>query len=254
MKTLHGEGYLPPRPWDEVTKQGGLYYRDTIPDETKLLERAIDGTLDFRDYQQWVEAGWKTPFCTLESANRLSEKLQEELIELIGAHKEYQDTPNDATGEHLAEEAGDVMWVLTAIASNGGMVVSTMTQSALPPGSEAREKPTLDAIDQVSHGDSPVLPDLESEQPFVRLIMEAMDYGLKGQLHNEAKVTYSLSSTDDNLFGLAYVQHYPHLLAQLGSILSESGLSLRDAAANNIRKLRLRRISNTIDKTDPGRA
>lgn len=253
MKTLHGEDYLPPRPWDTPWTDNGLHYRDAIPDEALLLERAMDGTLDLKDYQQWVEAGWKTPFGTQESADRLLDKLQEELVELIKAHKEHQDAPGEATREHLAEEAGDVMWVLTAIASNGGMVISTMAQFALPPGSEARENPTLDAISQISHGESPVLPDLGQESPLVRLVMESMDYGLKGQLHNEARVASPMKLHEDNLFGLAYAQHYPHLLAQLGTILKESDLSLRDAVANNIQKLPLRRTTNTLDKTDPGR-
>ena len=252
MDTL-GDPYCPPRNSDETWIENGLHYRNTIPDEAELLLATQSGALDLRDYQQWVEFGWKTPIGSLESSARLAKKMNEEMSELMLAQLEHEQSPSEITSEHVLEEAGDVAWVLTAIASNGGEGITRMTRIARHPGEESQEPFTLNDLIL-----APIprceIPELKSAPLISRLKIEALTYALEGFEHHLIAAQVPLEQPKLATWGAQYADKYPYLMALLHNILSEIGLSLNQAIARNIDKISHRRITNTLDKTDPGRS
>lgn len=253
MNTLHGDGYLPPRPWDTPHEAKGLHYRDTITDEKTLIAAAKDGTLDLNDYQRWVEYGWKTPFRSLESAERFGFKLVEELKEFSDAYELYSKDPREETRQALTTEAGDIAWILTAVSSNAGAVAATATQTALPPYHNDQSNPSIGTLGTIPIRQSDQFPATNTVALITRLKAEALSYGTRHLIHHVHAPLGSLELHDFANIGMSYAMEYPHLMTLLDRILFDCGTSIRDAVADNIAKISHRRITNTLDKTDPGR-
>ena len=246
--------YRPPRKSDSTWIEGELYYRDSVPEEAEILQAARDGTLDLRIYQQWVEFGWKTPIGSLDSAARFAKKMNEEITELIDAYLEYTTSPDEITRQHLLEEAGDVAWVLTAIASNGGEGITRMTRLALCPGKENEDSFILNDMVNTPIPPCDDMPELNSAHPLLRLRAETLVYAIEGFKHHLLDARVPLEQYELATWGAQYAYKYPYLIAQLHAVLRELGLSLNEAIAGNISKISDRRIANTLDKSDPGRS
>lgn len=120
-------GYKPVVPNDEAVMtplsehreprvRDGLFYRSDLEMDLgqlaiNLIEHPFEASV--QDYQYWSEAGWKTPHGSYDSVERFANKLVEEQAELTLAVFEDLRTTRD----HVLEEAGDVLWVTTALAS-----------------------------------------------------------------------------------------------------------------------------------------
>lgn len=113
----YASGYTVPRERD------GLFYRSDLPiDYDELGKRLIEYPYEasIQDYQYWTEAGWKTPQGSYDSVDRLANKIVEEQSELAKAMYEADRANDDnlpLAREHILEEAGDVLWVTTSLAS-----------------------------------------------------------------------------------------------------------------------------------------
>jgi hypothetical protein len=112
----------------------GLYFRrHEFPGLSELVDDCLTGTRDFSELsldadQAWNESGWKKPQASIEAAIRFTDKAREEWRELDDAFEEYWDT-RDAT--HFVEELGDFKWLMTAIASNSGVVANDAVKARL---------------------------------------------------------------------------------------------------------------------------
>lgn len=99
----------------------GLYYRtDFLSDET-TVNRLITNpsTCQLKDYQAWVEIGWKTPQGTTVAVERFGDKLLEEQQELLEALKELENSEDpEGAKSKVISELGDVLWTAVAIGSN----------------------------------------------------------------------------------------------------------------------------------------
>ena len=104
----------------------GLFYRDrTYPHLAQLISQAtLDedfGQLPIDAYQAWNETGWKKQQASYAATGRLQNKAVEEYEETMSALYEFRESGEPA---HFVEELGDYLWVVTAIANNGGAVLS----------------------------------------------------------------------------------------------------------------------------------
>jgi hypothetical protein len=97
------------------------------------VDDCLAGTREFGELtldadQAWNESGWKKPQASIEAAIRFTDKAREEWRELDDALEEYWDT-REAT--HFVEELGDFKWLMTAIASNSGVVANDALKARL---------------------------------------------------------------------------------------------------------------------------
>jgi NTP pyrophosphatase (non-canonical NTP hydrolase) len=132
----HGEmPYMPIYPSDEnviggikpptgYSEHENLFNRSDIKIDLDAIENQIidsDPELIVEDYQYWAEGNWKTKPGTFSSSERFSEKLKEEYHEAVEALELLEDDPdNEKLKADLASELGDILWCMSALASNGG--------------------------------------------------------------------------------------------------------------------------------------
>jgi NTP pyrophosphatase (non-canonical NTP hydrolase) len=72
------------------------------------------------NYQDFVNQNWLTPHCTEQSAQSFTDKVTEEIEELRRAYAEADDKDT----RDIISETGDVLFCLTAIASNASVDVN----------------------------------------------------------------------------------------------------------------------------------
>ncbi|HTB49142.1 MAG TPA: hypothetical protein VK712_03605 [Verrucomicrobiae bacterium] len=97
------------------------------------LEANTAPLLELEAYQQWVELDWKEPHGTYRAAERFANKVKEEAwFEAPEAFYDAAGWPADSELQHAAlSEAGDVLWTVSALASNGGVNINQAVQSKL---------------------------------------------------------------------------------------------------------------------------
>jgi NTP pyrophosphatase (non-canonical NTP hydrolase) len=114
-------GIMPPTDYSE---RESLFNRRDIKIDLNAIENQIikkDPTLTVEEFQYWAEGNWKTKPGTFSSSERFSEKLKEEFHEAVEAFELLADDPgNEKLKSDLASELGDILWCMSAIASNGG--------------------------------------------------------------------------------------------------------------------------------------
>jgi len=282
-----------PRSWGQPDPHlvgedaNGLYYRSRIaPQLSQEVDDCLAGTADFSDLsldadQSWNEGAWKEPHASLAAFLRFSRKFREEVVELVDAFAEYNGT-GDA--RHFIEEVGDVKWVVTALASNSGIVVSDAIKSRLfeyvagtrqfdeghhlsyPQwhtfaGSLAVKQGPLvvgDIDNLIHHGfvpqPSPIM-NIEADERlsptgifrdllFYRYVLLAAEERYKEDGFHVAPV-YPNQSEPGRPTADMYLQ--------LAAMANFVGSSFAEAIGGNSRKMTERIAINAIDKTDPNR-
>jgi hypothetical protein len=102
----------------------GLYFRRDMRYDYDELSRALQeggSSSNFLLYQYWAESAWKTEQGTYSSAERFTNKLEEEHLEFKTAVDEFYHRKanyDPVLAENVVLEAGDVLWCMTALASN----------------------------------------------------------------------------------------------------------------------------------------
>lgn len=99
-----------------------------------ILENPAHSTL--QDYQYWAESGWKTPHGTYAAADRFGKKVYEEHEELHLAIKalknaKYDDKPVKPHVSKVLHELGDVLWCMSAEASNASVGLDESMKNTL---------------------------------------------------------------------------------------------------------------------------
>lgn len=121
-------------PEDPAQMHDGLYYRSQTFASLKAdVDSCRIGTMAYEQLsvealQAWTESGWKTPHSSFDSVKRLGDKAHEEAGEVDDALEEFWNT-RDKT--HLIDELGDYLWVTSAFASNGSVVISDAIKKRL---------------------------------------------------------------------------------------------------------------------------
>lgn len=137
----------------------GRFYQ-TVDQEHYMCRQAEVGRylegdvsqMPFEVYQKWVELDWKTPHGTYKSVERLEKKIREE------GWREAPDALYESWGKgdgperaEAISELGDVLWIVSALASNSGVNVNEALQIHLWGNGllSHRENLTLGRIDQL---------------------------------------------------------------------------------------------------------
>ena len=123
---------------------GTLYQPCTVQEADNRLNEALSftkyssqsGLLPLSTYQDWVELDWKTPHGSYDSAKRFGDKLfQEEMMTEASPELEAFNpslyTSNSGDTSNLQGELGDILWLTTALASNGGVDISEAVRKEL---------------------------------------------------------------------------------------------------------------------------
>lgn len=272
---------------DDIGRVEGLYYRtQSFAGLEAELQRCRSGEMAYTDLsldadQAWNESAWKLPHASLEAAKRYGAKFREEVREVDDALEEYWDTRNPA---HFIEELGDLKWVLLALASNSGVVISDAVKSRLyqyaagtrvfNSGGGLRypdwyETATQLAIKQgsLSIGDidsvidaglvpqhSPAMNIEEDET--ISPTFYVNDFILHGLLLKIEEEQY-----DENGFRFALVplaeqpsaQHAAEIYLRIAAMAHYVGSTLAEVIRINVEKIAQRVATGTIDKSDGGR-
>jgi len=113
-----------------IVNHDKLFYRqDQKPPIDLITELQGAEQIGLTSYQYWVETGWKTEHGTFDSVQRFSQKLEEEAGEFGQAIGEFQ--AHQATLDDVISEAGDVLWCLTALTSNGAASIDAQLKTLL---------------------------------------------------------------------------------------------------------------------------
>ena len=100
-----------------MAEEHGLYYRADV-DVAEYQERLLgDDAATIEDYQYWVDDAWKEKHGTPDAALRFGDKIIEEHKEFREAIETHRDQATNNSIEHTVEEAGDLLWCATALAS-----------------------------------------------------------------------------------------------------------------------------------------
>lgn len=109
-------------PTEIISDESGLFYRANLDlDIDSIVERIenIDPTVTITDYQYWAEGAWKTQHGTYDSVERFMYKLDEEHLEVIDAVGKIENRWLQGDSHSAENELGDLLWCLSALASNG---------------------------------------------------------------------------------------------------------------------------------------
>ena len=91
-------------------------------------EKEFDSITTLTRYQEWAEEAWKVQHGTEDAVERFTEKLLEEAVELIKAYFNLYNNGDKSIDEltsELLSEMGDVLWCVTACASNSGIDIDS---------------------------------------------------------------------------------------------------------------------------------
>ncbi len=113
-----------------IEERDQLFYRqDQIALEQLAGEILADPSqASITTYQYWAETGWKTEHGTYKSVLRFSEKVREEYEEFAEVFQAHNGTIDH---HELIAEAGDVLWCLSALSSNGGVSIDAHLKTLL---------------------------------------------------------------------------------------------------------------------------
>lgn len=118
-----------------IKRDDGLFSRTEV-DKAFLasltdLSESNPAILSLENLQLWGQHAWKTEHGTLDSTKRFGDKLIEESIEFSDALLAYIKNPTIQNKFAAISEAGDVVWSLSAGASNVGVSLEQAVQFRL---------------------------------------------------------------------------------------------------------------------------
>lgn len=268
----------------------GLYFRHhDFPELSDMVTACKSGEMVFADltldaYQAWNETGWKVPQATIEAAQRLGAKAEEERREVNDALEDFYE---DRQVEHLVEELGDYHWVITAIANNCGVIASdgvkarlydyAMGTRTMASDGSFRYADWYDTAAQLSiKRDSLTLGDIDSLMTagFAPRFSPGMNLYEPEQISPTAYM-FDLTMYNSLLRGIMQnmyedgarfgqrAQESPdsqttakvvaEIYLRVAAIAHAASSSMSEVVAQNIRKVDERIARRAIDKTDPNR-
>jgi len=294
------ENYRPVIPPDEcilgaptshvTPNKDGLYNRSGAafdPESLKqlLLDHPEDTSLT--SYQYWAESNWKEEHGTTNALARFREKINEEFREVVTAI-DFDSSSREAQ-DGIASELGDMLWCLTALASNSGanldkglkqhlfnylngtniIVDGEPTQpewysftAELSTKFNAIDLSEIDQLIRLGYEPQPSLsiniynPDgseFDTGEHLQLLLMKSLALILN------CEQQFGLAGPSDRTYSLYsyYLDHALKISEQAASCLLEIaylgnslGFSLSSIASQNVKKVEARVANKQIDKTD----
>lgn len=265
----------------------GLYFRSRIfPALTEQIDACLEGDIPANEltidaYQAWNERGWKVPHRSIEAVKRFSSKGLEELQEIDDAMEEYWDGEGS---DHLKEEIGDGLYCPTALASNGGCVISDALQLRAFDYAKGTKVYTADGLKrpqwyraaaELSIQERPITAgDLDTlvKSGFVARFSPAMNidedekFSMIGSVFDMTSFVVGMAAVGERQYDFGKSERidtftFETLSKDLGiyaaeiyfrttSIASTIGSSLGEIMLENIKKVEGRITTNTVDKTD----
>jgi len=275
-----GFGYLeesgrPESNFYQPPQEHQLKLLDELPQRAEVQDFAI--TID--DYQAWCELNWKMPHGTVMSNTRLVDKLFEENAEL------KESFYHNSSREDLIGELGDILWCVTAIASDlkvnvkhglmelfylygrGTIIFETgeapewVKQAQVLTFNKSLQAGDIDEMvakgyepqaSPVMYADeSPMMTDLELEDALNNIEINSLMLSSIARMNYEPDIYQSGATQRPE--EVAYLT--AKIYVDIGFIARHrSDATLVEVIQENIRKLSNRAENNLIDKSDGSRA
>jgi len=266
------------------SKYDGRFYQPAEEPELIRRRQSIEqnlspgksGLISLDVYQDWVELDWKVPHGSWAAVERfggklVDEELAQEIMPELAIHPAVRVTEgmgkvHSSPTDKLADELGDYLWPMTALASNGTVSLNQAASTYLHNhGLIPRRYLELKFLDLdyiLAAGHNPTLGPLDDSEeedfcdydPFISLAVGAV------AIRNIVERQYGYNDTrflDGWREKIGRNELEPAIgraLLTLGYVAHQwARTTLSEVAAGNVRKVSLRAAKNLIDKSDGDR-
>jgi NTP pyrophosphatase (non-canonical NTP hydrolase) len=263
------------------------FYQPPSEEQIKLAdilpakaESQKDFDLKLDDYQAWGELNWKSQQGTIDSTERLTQKLAEEVQELTD---ELRMPPEQKSPQAIVSELGDILWCVNGLASNLSVNVKHGLQMLLddysrgtryfhdprsvPPWVKLAQRLTYNdemsatgLADLVEAGYEPQVPtNILIDEPEDNKKYQIHDAIMDIDTHSKLLVSIAKTNYEPHNYHAGTTTYQSHISERLVAYIYldvaflaryPAGGSLNEVIRQNILKLSGRVATNSVDKSD----